>query len=767
MIVGKSIPRVDAYEKVTGRARYTDDLLPPGALVAKVIRSTIANGLVKSMDITEAEKVPGVVKIFTCFDAPEYEFPTPGHPWNLDEGHRDVADRKLMNTRVRVYGDDIGAIVAEDEIAAARAAALVRVEYDEYPAVLSIEDALKAEGPPLHEKYPDNILGHTEVRWGQPFAEAAKTPGAHLLKKTYETQMIAHCHMEVPVCHAWMENGRAVVVSSTQIPHILRHVIHLATGLPIGKVRVVKPYIGGGFGNKQEVLYEPLCVWLSMQLGGRCVKLELTREETMTNTRARHPMRYEVETAIDAEGNMLGRRINGYSNTGGYASHGHVIIICSILEFNMLYQDTLAFECDATTVYSNRGCSGAMRAYGVPQAGWAMECHMDDVAKSMGIDPVELRRKSCTKPGFKRPELGTNCTTNGLEECFVAGMQHIGWAEKRKGYQNQQGPVRRGVGMACFCYKTSLYPVTLETSSCRIVLNQDGSVQMQMGATEIGQGADTVFSQMAAETIGIAMDEVNIVSTQDTDVTPFDTAAYASRQTYVCGLAVKQTAEIFKAKVLDYAAEVLGKKPEELDLQNSQITDRAGKALRSLADVAMEAFYSNDHSVHITAESTHQCKSETYAFGACFVEVEVDMPLGKVEILDIINVHDSGRIINPQLAEGQVHGGMSMGLGYALSEQMLYDKNGKPLNGNLLDYKLPTSLDTPELHHAFVDVFDETAPYGNKCLGEPPVIPVAPAIRNAILHATGVAVDTLPMNPQRLVEAFTAAGLLEVLGGDA
>jgi xanthine dehydrogenase molybdenum-binding subunit len=732
-----------------------------------VVRSTIANGVVLFVDTAEAEKISGIVAIFTCFDVPDIQYQTPGHPWSLDEAHRDVADRKLLNTRVRQYGDDIAVVVAVDMLAATKAAALIRVEYEEYPPITTREQAVGAKtGPPLHSEFPDNILGHTVVQWGEPYAETAARPEAITLKKSYSTQLISHCHLEVAVCHAWMESGRIVVVSSTQIPHILRHVIHLATAIPIGMIRVIKPYIGGGFGNKQEVLYEPLCAWLSMQLGGRCVKLELSREETMSNTRTRHGISFEIETAMDKDGHMLGRRINGWSNTGGYASHGHVILICAILEFNMLYQDEKSYLCDATTFYSNIPCGGAFRGYGVPQAAFAMESHMDDVALALGIDPVELRRLSCTKPGFKRPELGINCSSNGILECFDQGKAHIGWDDKRIKYANQTGNLRRGVGMAAFCYKTSLYPVTLEASSCRIVLNQDGSVQMHMGATELGQGADTVFAQMASETIGIPLADVHIVSTQDTDVTPFDTAAYASRQTYVGGLAVKQTAQIFKRKVLEYAAEMLGRVPDDLDLRDAWIVAaKDGTPLQDLAAVAMESFYSPQHSLHITAESTHHCKTETYSYGACFAEIEVDIALGRVEVLDIINLHDSGATINPQLAAGQVHGGMSMGLGYGLCEQLLYDESAKLLNGNLLDYKMPTALDTPELNVKFVDIFDETAPYGNKSLGEPPIIPVAPALRNALLHATGVAIDTLPLSPQKLVAAFTEAGLIEAKGG--
>ena len=349
----------------------------------------------------------------------------------------------------------------------------------------------------------------------------------------------------------------------------------------------------------------------------------------------------------------------------------------------------------------------------------------------------------------------------GLRECMEKGREFIGWDEKRREYANQTGPVRRGIGMAIFCYKTGVYPISLETASCRMVLNQDGSMQLMMGATEIGQGADTVFAQMAAQVTGITEDRVNVISTQDTDSSPFDTGAYASRQTYVSGKAVVKTGTLFKEKILDYASYMLKRPMDTLDVKENCVVDReSGEVLLSMEELATTAIYSLDRSVHITAEATSHCKDNTFASGACFVEVEVDMPLGKVKVTNIINVHDSGVLINPKLAEAQVHGGMSMGLGYGLSEQLLFDAKGRPLNDNLLDYKLPTAMDTPDLHVEFVEINDPTGPFGNKALGEPPAIPVAPAIRNAVLNATGVAVDSLPMDPQKMVAHFKAAGLI-------
>ena len=762
MAVGKSIIRVDACEKVTGGAKYTADLEPKGALVAKVVRSTIANGVVKGFDLEAALAVPGVVKIVTCFDVPDYQFPTAGHPWSVETAHQDIADRKLLNTRVRVYGDDIAAVVAEDEIAAARAARLVMVEYEEYPPLLTPEEALAEGAAQLHDEKPGNLIAHSGFKLGElSYEEAAEEEGLVVIDKKYGTQSVQHCHIETPVSFAYMEKGRIVVTTSTQIPHIVRRVISQALGVPMGMIRVIKPYIGGGFGNKQDVLYEPLNAYLCTLVGGRCVKMEISREETLACTRVRHAMDLHVKAAARKDGTLVARKLTAYSNQGGYASHAHAIVANTSNEFKQIYHDEKALEADAYTVYTNIATGGAMRGYGIPQAAFAAECMADDLALQLGMDPLEFRRKNCMQAGYEDPHTHVKFNSYGLMECMEKGRELIGWDEKRREYVNQTGPVRRGIGMAIFCYKTGVYPISLETASCRMVLNQDGSMQLMMGATEIGQGADTVFAQMAAQVTGITEDRVNVMSTQDTDSSPFDTGAYASRQTYVSGKAVVKTGTLFKEKILDYASYMLKRPMDTLDVKENSVVDReSGELLLSMEELATTAFYSLDRSVHITAEATSHCKDNTFASGACFAEVEVDMPLGKVKVTNIINVHDSGVLINPKLAEAQVHGGMSMGLGYGLSEQLLFDAKGRPLNDNLLDYKLPTAMDTPDLHVEFVEINDPTGPFGNKALGEPPAIPVAPAIRNAVLNATGVAVDSLPMEPQKLVAHFKAAGLI-------
>ena len=762
MGVGNNMVRVDAIEKVTGGAKYTADLEPKGLLVAKVVRSTIANGVVKSFDLEAALAVPGVVKIVTCFDVPDIQFPTPGHPWSVETAHQDIADRKLLNTRVRVYGDDIAAVIAEDEIAAKRAARLVKVEYEEYDPMLTVEAAMAEGATVLHEEKPGNVIAHSSFVVGEgTYQEAVEGEDVVEIDHVYATQSVQHCHIETPISFAYMEKGRIVVTTSTQIPHIVRRVISQALGIPAGEIRVIKPYIGGGFGNKQDVLYEPLNAFLCTQVGGRGVRMEISREETLACTRVRHAIKCHVKAAVKKDGTLVARKFEAYSNQGGYASHAHAIVANTSNEFKQIYHDEKTLESDAYTVYTNIATGGAMRGYGIPQAAFAAECMADDLAVAVHMDPLEFRMKNCMPEGYVDPHTHVACNTYGLKECMEKGRNYIHWDEKRKEYENQTGPVRKGIGMAIFCYKTGVYPISLETASCRMVLNQDGSMQLQMGATEIGQGADTVFTQMAAETTGITEDKVHILSTQDTDITPFDTGAYASRQTYVSGMAVKKAGLIFKDRILDYAAYMLDKEKDTMDIQNNVVVDKESREkLLDMAELATTAFYSLDRSIHITAEATSHCKDNTFATGACFAEVEVDMSLGKVKVTNIVNVHDSGVLINPKLAEAQVHGGMSMGLGYALSEELLFDKSGRPLNDNLLDYKLPTSMDTPDLHVQFVELDDPTGPFGNKALGEPPAIPVAPAIRNAVLNATGVAVDSLPLDPQKLVAHFKAAELI-------
>lgn len=777
MGIKSNVIRLDAVEKVTGAAKYTEDLIPANALVGKTLHSTIANGEVVAIDIEEALKVPGVVDIVTCFDVPNHKYATCGHPFSLDPSHADVKNKTILTSRVRYYGDEIAAVVAEDHLAAQKALEKIKVEYKVFEPVLTPEAAVES-GNDLHSLSPRNELARMDFQitpdgkvdfYKGEFSTDPHIGGHKDLKGTkFYVPPQQHCHIENICCFAYISDRKIVIVTPNQATHTLRRNVAEAVGLPIGNIRIVKPYMGGGFGNKQDTYYEPLAAFLTMRLGGRCISFTMSREETFVNSRTRHAMDLWSAVSVNDKGRITkkGLRINSYS--GAYGSNGHAITAYAVTNYFQLYPALEKQVGESATVYTTMPSAAAMRGYGIPQVDFAMECQMDDIAMEHGWDPVEFRRKNMMEKGFLDPFDRFHCASNGLEECLDKGCVMIDWKERRKAYDEfnkKSAGIKKGVGMALFAYKTGVYPIQLETASCRILLNEDGSVQVQVSATELGQGSDTVFAQMVSEVTTIPEDKVFVIGKQDTDTSPHDAGAYASRQTYVSGSAVKQTAEILRQKILNRAALLYNEDEEKLNLTYEHVVAADGTVLGSIADVALKMQYINDikiDSEHITAESTYTMRNNAFSFGASFVDLEVDVSIGKIKINRVVAVHDSGTILNPQLASAQVHGGVAMGLGYALSEQMLFDgKTGKMLNDNLLDYKIPTSMDIPPIEVAFIETYESTGPFGNKALGEPPLIPQAPAVRNAVLHATGVGINSLPLTSDHLIRAFSKAGLIE------
>ena len=760
-IVGKSEVRVDGYDKATGRTKYYEDRMPPNAMYVRIKHAEIAHGFVKSIDKTAAEAIPGVVKVLTCFDVPNIPFPTAGHPWSLDPSHQDTADRLMLNTHVRYWGDDVAVVIADNEVAANQGVRALKVEYEALPFVLDVQKAMEVGAPQIHEEFPNNILKHTTNYRGN-YQEAIKEEGLIKVEGWYDTPTVQHAHIENHGCFAYMENGRITVVTSTQIPHIVRRIVGMALGRPWADIQIIKPYIGGGFGNKQDILYEPLCAWCSTQVGGRPVRIDCSREETFVSNRVRHAVRFHVISWLRKDGTFAARKVEVFSNQGAYASHGHSIGAKAMNAFPQHYPCE-NMECDAWTVYTNRPAAGAMRGYGMPQSSWGDECNIDDCAKALGMDPMEFRFKNIMPKGFHDGFSGNTNYYDTYRECMAKGAEIIGYEQKRKEYGHETGNIRRGIGLATFWYNTGVYPISLETSSNRMQLNLDGTVTMQCGETEIGQGADTAYAQMTAEAVGLkSYHDVHVVSCQDTDITPTGLGAYASRQTYMEGFSIRKTADLLRERILNYAWEITGQAVYNLDIVDGNIIRKEDKlVLMSLKDLAMRAQYNPVHSEHITAETTATIRSNAYSFGCTFAEVEVDIAMCKAQVIRMVNVHDCGKLINPALAEAQVHGGMSMAIGFGLSEQLLFDeKTGKPLNNNLLDYKLSTFMDHPRLEGYFIENPEPTSPFGTKSLGEPPTCSGAPAIRNAILNATGIAINHNPINPHVLYAEFCKAGLI-------
>ena len=762
MAIGKSVKRVDAVAKVTGKARYTDDFFRPGTLVAKYLRSTIAHGRVAKIDTSKAEQLPGVEAIFTFADVPQQKFAPAGHPYSMDPAHKDVEDCLLLTEHIRYWGDAIAVVVAENNLILQEALALVDVAYEEYKPILTPDAALAKGAREIHSG-SKNIIGESQYAVGNNI-EAVLSAADVKLEGRYQTQITQHCHIENHIASAYMDDfEHIVIVSSTQIPHIARRIVGEALGLPWGRIRVIKPYIGGGFGAKQDVILEPMVAFLTLKLDGKPVKMDLSREECMIGTRVRHPFDVKLRAASTRDGTLEALDIDAISNSGSYASHGHSVIGAAGGKSRSLYPRS-SIRFNAKTIYTNIPAAGAMRAYGAPQMMFALESMIEEVARNIGMDSVDFRLKNVARQGDVDPLTGVKFESCGIIECLEKGRELIRWDEKRASRPKKQtGPLRRGLGVACFSYASGTYPVCLEIAGARIILNQDASLHIQVGATEIGQGLDTVVAQMAAETIGVAFDDIHIVTTQDTDVAPFDTGAYASRQTYVASNAVVRAARELKAKILEHAGRMTGNLGGEIDIANGSIVHRSDptRIVLPLKDVALDAYYDKDRGSQLTADVSYKTRTNAPTFGCTFVEVEVDIPLCKVAIKEIYNIHDSGVILNPVLAKGQVHGGVAMGIAAGLYEEILVDpETGYIYNNNFLDYKIPTIMDIPDIGCEFVETFEPTSGYGNKSLGEPPIISPPPAIRNAIWDATGVQINEMPMTPHLLYKYFKKAGLV-------
>ncbi|OED43261.1 xanthine dehydrogenase molybdenum-binding subunit XdhA [Endozoicomonas sp. (ex Bugula neritina AB1)] len=760
MSVGLSQERLDARAKVTGRCRFTGDLVLPGTRIAKYLRSTIAHGRVISIDSSEAAAMTGVEAIFTYADIPNIPFATAGHAFNLDPAARDKEDRLLLTDHIRYHGDEIAIVVAVDGLTASKALKKIKVTYEELPVILNHGQALADGALELHHN-SGNKVGEHNYECGDVKLESADAD--HLLKGLFHTQMVQHCQMENQVAWAYMDDAdHIIVVSSTQIPHICRRIVGQALDIPMSTVQVIKPAVGGGFGNKQDVVLEPMVAFLTKKLGGIPVMIDLAREECLSSTRARHPFRVNMACAVNNDGQLKALSMDVSSNTGSYASHGHSIAKAAGSKVVPLYPKA-ALSYHAITHYSNLPSAGAMRGYGSPQIVYAVESIMEEAARKIGMDSIEFRLKNVAETGDTNPLTGKVIESAGIQECLTKGREQFEWdckKEKHKAYKT--GNIRRGLGVACFSYGSGTYPASVEIAGSRMTLNQDGRVTVQIGATEIGQGSDTVIAQMASEKLGIPVSAIHVISTQDTDITPFDLGAFASRQTYVVCQAVAEAAELLRSRILEHASVMLELEVSTLTIDDGAVVCSEKRIHLSLNELALDAYYHKNHGVQLTAEVSRKVTSNAYSYGCTLVEVEVDITLCQVSILNIRNIHDSGRIINPALAAGQVYGGVGMGISGALSEELLTDpETGWIYNNNLLDYKIATMMDAPDINCDFVETHEPTAAFGNKSLGEPPLLSVAPALRNAILDATGVAMNLLPMSPKTLFTAFTEAGLLD------
>ncbi len=767
--VGHSVAKTEGIGLLSGRARYTDDFPLSGMLYARIVRSPHAHARIRSVDASKALALPGVHCVLTHEDVPRVPFSTAGQ--NCPEPS--PYDTVMLDNKVRFVGDRVAAVAAETPVLAERAAALIEVDYEILPAVLDPEHAMDAGAPAIHDE-PDatgiedagrNLAARIDVEVGD--VDAGFAGASRVFEHEYRLQYVQGTPTEAHISMSYLdEKDRLVVVTSTQVPFHARRIVARVNGLPISRVRVVKPRIGGAFGAKQEVLLEDICSALTLRTR-RPVKLKLDRDEELYASRTRHPQIIRLRTGVDDGGRIVARQMDVLCNTGAYGAHALTVPSNTGSKSLPLYRsDNLKFTCDS--VYTNLPVAGALRGYGAPQGFFAVDSQMDEIARALGIDPARYRLDNAIRVGDKDPiaeHLGEGkagfervIRTNGLAECWDRVREATAWDEWHEslqkgatGGQGSEAYTRRGMGMSLAMHGSGIPGDDMGAAT--IKANEDGSFHLLIGATDLGTGSDTILGQIAAEVLGVEPAAVHVYSS-DTDRTPFDVGAYASSTTYVSGGAVVKAAEMVRDRLLYHASVMLGEDAAGLVCEDGTVTAPSGKTV-PLTEVAATAMYGDEkEQISFSASNiTFECPPP---FAAAVADIEVDMGTGRINVLDFACAIDCGFPINPALAEGQIQGGVSMGLGYALSEEMVFDARGRMLNSNLLDYKVLTAVDTPAIKAILVTTDEPTGPFGAKSVSEIPVDVVAPAIANAIFAATGARLRELPFTPERVLAGIEA-----------
>ncbi len=759
-VVGRSERKLDGPKLVAGLPAFTDDMQMPGMLYGKILPSPHAHARIKHIDVSKAKALPGVRAVLTYKDVPRVPHTTAGQSWPEPSPY----DTYLLDSKVRFVGDRVAAVAADTRAIAEEALRRIEVEYEILPAVLDMEQA-SAQGAPIIHDEPDstgihdarrNLAGHIRREIGD--VDKAFRQADLVFEREFRTQRQQHCSLEPHTTIAWVDpDGRLTIRSSTQVPFHARRQVAMILQLPVRKVHVIKPRIGGGFGGKQEMLLEDICGALTLATR-RPVKIEYTRAEEFYMARSRHPQILRVKMGVMRDGTIVANHMKVLATTGAYGSHANTVQGNTGSKVLPLYRaPNLRFECDI--VYTNMPVAGAFRGYGCPQGYFAQESLIDEIAQYLKMDPIEMRRKNLIRAGDVdelsaqlgegRKGLPRHIRSCGIVECLEKGAAALGWGAKR-GAPKGEGRFRRGVGVACSMQGSGIAGV--DWASALLKLNEDGSFNLQVGASDVGTGADTALAQIAAETLGVTLDRI-VICSGDTDFTPFDVGAYASSTTIISGGAVKKAAEKARAQILEVASRMLNVEPGKLVCRDNRIEVRGeSKKFLPLAEVATQAMYRDK--TQIMGEASHFNTDSPPPFCAQFAEVEVDTETGKVRVLNLVTAVDPGVAINPMQAEGQAEGAAVQGLGYALSEEMLLDDRGRMLNPGFLDYKILGAKDVPNLTTILVPTEEPLGPYGAKSIAEIPINGPAPAVANAIFNAVGVRLRQLPMTSERVWRAL-------------
>jgi putative selenate reductase molybdopterin-binding subunit len=776
--VGKPARKVDAVKLVQGKPAFAADFEMRGMLVAKVLRSPVPHARIRRIDVSRARALPGVAAVLTWEDLPRVVYSTAGQSDPIPG----PLDTFSLDQKVRFVGDRVAFVAAETEAIAEEALRQIEVDYESLPAILDPAAALSEASPRIHDEpeYVDfgdsdatrNLAAQIRIDIGdldKGLAEADRiVEGEYWVPKVQQASIEPH----VAITY-WDEDDRLVIRTSTQVPFHVRRQLAPVLGLPPKRIRVIKPRIGGGFGGKQEVLMEDVAAHLTIATG-RPVRYEYTRAEEFGAARSRHPMRLRMRTGVKDDGTITANEMVVLSDTGAYGCHGLTVTGNTGHKAMALYVGDGAYRRSpnirfyADVVYTNTPPSGAYRGYGVPQGYWAVERHMEKVARTLGMDPLEFRLKNALRAGElhpfstawsegrePRPETINTC---GLEDCVRQGAAAVGWAEKfgNPSWHEVRGAphLRRGIGVATVMQGTAI--PYLDMGGASIKINDDGSFNLLVGATDLGTGSDTVLAQQAAEVLGVPVEDI-IVYSSDTDFTPFDKGAYASSTTYISGAAVVRAAEKVAERIRARAARLLGSEGSPLEPREITLSDRHawapdGRSV-SLAEIALDSLHHADQE-QIMGVASYVSPVSPPPFAAQFAEVTVDTETGAVRVDRLVMAVDSGVIVNPLTASGQVEGGMTQALGYAVCEEMLYDEEGRPRELDFRDYHVFAAHEMPELQTIFVETVEPSHPFGVKAVAEIPMDGVAPAVGNAVLDACGADVTRAPITPERVWRAL-------------
>lgn len=764
-VVGTSERKVDGLALVTGRPVFAGDLDLPGTLHLALLASPHAHARIRRIDAGPAARLPGVAMVLTHENTPTVRFTTAGQGYPEPSPY----DARMFDPKVRFVGDRVAVVAAESRQIAAEALALIAVDYEVLPAVLSLDAALAPGAPVVHDEADAegiwdaarNLAAAVDIAVGDAPAAFADCPV--VVETTCETQYAQHAPLETHVCQSYLDdNGRLVLHTSTQVPFHLRRIIARILDLPIHRIRVVKPRIGGGFGVKQEVLVEDVCALVTMRTG-RPARWEYTRPEEFISARTRHPFRIRVKVGAKADGVLHAVDMDATQNTGAYGTHSLTVLSNAGSKTLPLYNKAPHLRFTGRSVYTNLPVGGAYRGYGGTQASFPLETALDQLAERLGLDPIELRRRNHIRTGETSPifaELGEGregvpmtIKSCAVPECLTAGMEAFGWAEKRA-RPRDTGPIRRGVGMSLHMQGSGI-PL-IDMGAATIKMNDDGSFHLLVGATDLGTGSDTILGQIAAEVLGVGLDRI-VVYSSDTDFTPFDTGAYASSTTYVTGKAVERAALDVAEQIRRVGAAMLKAEASGLSLGDGRVTAADGRSV-TLAEVCTRAYYGADQ-FQIGATASCVPEESPPPFLASFAEVAVDVETGQVRLLDYVAAVDCGTPINPRMAEGQVEGAVANGIGYALTEEYLFTAGGKVRNADLSRYKIPGTLDLPPIRVILVDSYEPTGPMGAKSIAEIGINGPAPSIANAIYHAVGLRLTRTPFTPERVWRALREAGI--------